>query len=137
VEREVSPENWEIHFFAHSIYSFQFPLFIRAEELETALMEMVKQDNRRQLSAKVSHERTWFSTSLKVLITHLYGIRILVFYFYIHFFFGKFLFWDTLCFQSTTWIFQDADSGPWYTDRKFYDVYIIEVVFMWKLIRWE
>lgn len=25
----------------------------RAEELETALMEMVKQDNRRQLSAKV------------------------------------------------------------------------------------
>jgi hypothetical protein len=31
-----------------------FP-FIRAEELETALMEMVKQDNRRQLSAKVRH----------------------------------------------------------------------------------
>lgn len=27
--------------------------FIRAEELETALMEMVKQDNRRQLSARV------------------------------------------------------------------------------------
>lgn len=32
-----------------------FP-FIRAEELETALMEMVKQDNRRQLSAKVRLE---------------------------------------------------------------------------------
>ena len=33
-----------------------FPLFFlpcRADELETALMEMVKQDNRRQLSAKV------------------------------------------------------------------------------------
>lgn len=27
--------------------------FVRAEELETALMEMVKQDNRRQLSARV------------------------------------------------------------------------------------
>lgn len=27
--------------------------FFRAEELETALMEMVKQDNRRQLSARV------------------------------------------------------------------------------------
>jgi hypothetical protein len=27
--------------------------FSRAEELETALMEMVKQDNRRQLSARV------------------------------------------------------------------------------------
>jgi len=35
--------------------SRNFFLFIRAEELETALMEMVKQDNRRQLSAKVSH----------------------------------------------------------------------------------
>lgn len=35
-----------------------FFLFIRAEELETALMEMVKQDNRRQLSAKVRHEST-------------------------------------------------------------------------------
>lgn len=35
--------------------------FFRAEELETALMEMVKQDNRRQLSARVyleSHELT-------------------------------------------------------------------------------
>ena len=32
-----------------------FP-FTRAEELETALMEMVKQDNRRELSAKVRHE---------------------------------------------------------------------------------
>lgn len=30
-----------------------FTPFFRAEELETALMEMVKQDNRRQLSARV------------------------------------------------------------------------------------
>jgi hypothetical protein len=32
---------------------FLFLLLFRADELETALMEMVKQDNRRQLSAKV------------------------------------------------------------------------------------
>ena len=41
-------------------------------------MEMVRQDNRRQLSAKVSHECTWSSTSPNVLITHLYGILMLV-----------------------------------------------------------
>lgn len=34
---------------------FSLFLFYRAEELETALMEMVKQDNRRQLSAKVNN----------------------------------------------------------------------------------
>lgn len=33
-----------------------FFTFFRAEELETALMEMVKQDNRRQLSARVYPE---------------------------------------------------------------------------------
>lgn len=35
--------------------SFQcvFPTLNRAEELETALMEMVKEDNRLQLSARV------------------------------------------------------------------------------------
>lgn len=35
----------------HVIYFCGF--FSRAEELETALMEMVKQDNRRELSARV------------------------------------------------------------------------------------
>lgn len=36
-------------------YILMFPFSIyRAEELEIALMEMVKQDNRRQLSAKVT-----------------------------------------------------------------------------------
>ena len=36
--------------FTFFVFSF---FFSRAEELETALMEMVKQDNRRQLSARV------------------------------------------------------------------------------------
>lgn len=38
----------EIH-----LWNFFFFFFDRAEELETALMEMVKQDNRRVLSARV------------------------------------------------------------------------------------
>lgn len=48
------------HPYTHSVISLisimihVLPVFvIRAEELETALMEMVKQDNRRQLSARV------------------------------------------------------------------------------------
>lgn len=32
---------------------FAIPVVFRAEELETALMEMVKLDNRRELSARV------------------------------------------------------------------------------------
>lgn len=37
----------------NGLVSFSPLLLSRAEELETALMEMVEQDNRRQLSAKV------------------------------------------------------------------------------------
>lgn len=49
----------QIDFFVYSIIPFNFFLFIRAEELEIALMEIVKQDNRRELSAKVGHECSW------------------------------------------------------------------------------
>lgn len=52
---ELFHNNLEIYFSHIAFMPFNFFLFIRAEELETALMEMVKQDNRRQLSAKVSH----------------------------------------------------------------------------------
>lgn len=41
-------------FISNSVFNVFFLIFLfRAEELETALMEMVKQDNRRLLSAKV------------------------------------------------------------------------------------
>jgi hypothetical protein len=43
-------------FFSVELFFYLFLTFFcfcRADELETALMEMVKQDNRRQLSAKV------------------------------------------------------------------------------------
>jgi hypothetical protein len=44
---------FKIHGLLASNILLEFFFFSRAEELETALMEMVQQDNRRQLSAKV------------------------------------------------------------------------------------
>lgn len=41
-------------------HSVSLPLF-RAEELETALMEMVKQDNRRQLHARVLNSENYYT----------------------------------------------------------------------------
>jgi hypothetical protein len=58
------PLQWEYQFKLQKVFSptlhvtlmpSNFFPFTRAEELETALMEMVKQDNRRELSAKVRH----------------------------------------------------------------------------------
>lgn len=56
-----------------TFFFFVFFFFFRAEELETALMEMVKQDNRRQLSAKVY--RSFFLDTFPLL--YLYIIEIM------------------------------------------------------------
>ena len=67
--------------FTFFVFSF---FFSRAEELETALMEMVKQDNRRQLSARVYH--------------YLHGLsRSAFFSFFLFFFFFFFFFFIYVC----------------------------------------
>lgn len=61
-----------VSFIMETLFTFFF-FFFRAEELETALMEMVKQDNRRQLSAKVY--RSFFLDAFPLL--YLYIIEIM------------------------------------------------------------
>jgi len=67
--------------------------FIRAEELETALMEMVKQDNRRILTAKV-RRLVW-----QLLLFRYFFHSILVFYFVLQ------------KWKLFTWLFADEKSS--------------------------